>query len=240
VDLYPAVDIRGGRVTHVRSAGGAAPVPSVYGDDPLAAVERLAALGARWVHLVDLDWAYQAGSNRDLVRAILMATTLRVQVGGGLDADAIIGETLEWGAARVVIGCGAAAREPALVERLVRAHGSDRLAVGVDARDGHLAPRSGPAVGPMPARAFARLVHDRGARTVVYTDVSRDGSLAGPDISGGQEMATMGLEVIISGGVASLQDVGAARDARLAGAIVGRALHEGRFTLTEALACASD
>jgi phosphoribosylformimino-5-aminoimidazole carboxamide ribonucleotide (ProFAR) isomerase len=236
VDLFPAVDIRGGRVTHVRS--GRAASPSVYGEDPADAIARLAAEGARWVHLVDLDRAYGTGSNRDLVRALLAAAPLRVQIGGALGGETDIAEMLAWGATRVVIGCGAAAVEPALVGRLVGRHGTDRLAVGVDSKDGRLAPRSGPAAG-MLTRSFTRLILDQGARTAVYTDVARDGTLTGPDVAGAQDIAKTGLDVLVSGGVGSVADLQAVRAARLSGAIVGRALHEGRFTLAEALTCAT-
>lgn len=236
MDLFPAVDIRGGRVTHVRTGGGSS--PSVYGEDPAAAVARLAAEGARWVHLVDLDRAYGTGSNREVVRGVLAHAPLLVQIGGALGDDNAIGEMLTWGAGRVVIGCGAAAMEPALVGRLVRRYGTDRFAVGVDSRDGRLAPRSGPPVG-ISTGSFTRIVLDQGARTVVYTDVSRDGTLAGPDVTGAQAIAARGLHVVVSGGVGSLAHLQAVREAHLAGAIVGRALHEGRFTLTEALACAT-
>ena len=237
MDLFPAVDIRGGRVAHVRT--GATPVPSVYGDDPAAAVERLVAQGARWVHLVDLDRAYRTGSNRDVMHAVLSGATAQVQVGGALDTEGAIDEMLSWGAARVVIGCAAAASEPTLVERLVRRHGSGCLAVGIDAKDGRVAPRGGSDTSDMPARLLARIVHGLGARLAVYTDVTRDGTLAGPDITGGLGIAMQGLEVVVSGGVGTLADIDTVREARLAGAIVGRALHEGRFTLVEALACAT-
>jgi len=235
VDLFPAVDIRGGRVTHVRI--GAAPAPSVYGDDPAAAVERLAAQGARWVHLVDLDRAYGTGSNRDAVRGLLRGATLRVQVGGSLSREEDLDEMLAWGAARVVVGCGAAAREPAFVGRLIRRHGMERVAVGIDVTEGLVTPRGGVPAAPLPAVELAGQVRDQGARTVIHTDVTRDGTLIGPDIGGAAQLARLGLEVVVSGGVGTLADIGAVRDARLAGAIVGRALHEGRFTLAEALAC---
>ena len=236
MDLFPAVDIRGGRVTHVRTGGAAA--TSLYGEDPADAVARLAAAGARWVHLVDLDRAYGTGSNRDLVRALLADAPLQVQIGGALGADEDVAQMLSWGATRVVIGCGAAATEPTLVGRLVRRHGTDRLAVGVDSRDGRLAPRGGPAAG-MPTRSFTRLILDQGARNAVYTDVTRDGTLAGPDVAGAQDIARAGFDVVVSGGVGSLADLQAVRAACLSGAIVGRALHEGRFTLAEALVCAT-
>ena len=237
MELYPAVDVRGGRVAHVRS--GNASVPSVYGDDPAAAVARLAAAGARWVHLVDLDRAHGAGSNRELVRAILRSALLRVQVGGSLGTEEAIDDMLAWGAARVVIGCAAAATEPSLVGRLVRRHGGDRIAVGIEATDGRVTPRGAGAAPAMPVDLLARTIIDQGGHLVVYTDVTRDGTLAGPDTTGAQRLATLGLEVIASGGVGSLAHVRAVRAARLAGVIVGRALHEGRLSLSEALACSA-
>ncbi len=237
MDLFPAVDIRGGRVTHVRT--GATPAPSVYGDDPAAAVERLAALGARWVHLVDLDRAYGTGSNRDVVRDLLIGAGLRVQIGGSLGREDALDEMLAWGAARVVVGCGAAARDPALVGRLIRRHGTERVVVGIDVTQGLVTPRGGEGAAPVPAGELASQVRDQGARRVIYTDVTRDGTLSGPDISGAERLARLGLEVVVSGGMGTLADIGAVRDARLAGAIVGRALHEGRFPLAEALACAT-
>jgi len=235
VELYPAVDVRGGRVAHVRS--GNASAPSVYGDDPAAAVARLAAAGARWVHLVDLDRAHGTGSNRELIRAVLASAPVQVQIGGSLGTEEAIEEMLAWGAARVVIGCAAAATEPAVVSRLVRRHGAERLAVGVEATDGRVTPRGAGAVPVMPVDLLARTIVDQGGRFIVYTDVTRDGTLTGPDTTGAQLLATLGLEVIASGGVGSLAHVRAVRAARLAGVIVGRALHEGRLSVEEALAC---
>ncbi|MGH7614096.1 MAG: HisA/HisF-related TIM barrel protein [Gemmatimonadales bacterium] len=238
MELYPAVDVRGGRVAHVRL--GNAPAPSVYGDDPVAAVARLAAAGARWVHLVDLDRAHGTGSNRELMRAVLAAAPLQVQIGGSLSTEEAIEEMLAWGAARVVIGCAAAATEPSLVGRLVRRHGAERFAVGVETTDGCVTPRAGGSVPGMPVALLARTIVDHGGRLVVYTDIARDGMLTGPDTTGAQLLATLGLEVIVSGGVGSLAHVRAARAARLAGVIVGRAMHEGRLSLQEVLACLAD
>ncbi len=238
MDLYPAVDVQGGRVAHVRA--GNAPRPSVYGDDPAAAVAQLAADGARWVHLVDLDRAHGRGTNAELVRAVLANATPQVQVGGSLGAEAVIGEMLEWGAARVVIGCATAATDPSLVGRLVRRHGSHRLAVAIDASEARVKPRGAATAPPLPTEDFARLIRDQGVRIVIYTDVTRDGTLTGPDIAAGQALARLGFEVVASGGVGSLPHLAAIKHAGLSGAIVGRALHEGRFTLREAMACAAD
>jgi len=238
VDLYPAVDIRGGRVTHVRSAASTA---SVYGDDPAAAVRRLAAEGAQWVHLVDLDQAYGTGSNRDLVRAILAARPpqLAVQIGGSVRSEDAVRELLEWGASRVVIGCAAVAEYPDLAPRLIRRHGPARLAAAVDATEGRVVPRGRATVVNLDMLTLGERLMSAGCVHVIYTDVRRDGLLRGPDIDGATKLAGVGLEVVASGGVSSLADLLAIREAGLAGAVVGRALHEGRFTLAEALQCAA-
>jgi phosphoribosylformimino-5-aminoimidazole carboxamide ribonucleotide (ProFAR) isomerase len=235
VELYPAVDIQGGRVARAASA-----------DDPVAVAHRFARGGARWVHCVDLDRALGRGENRALVRRLLAEATLPVQIGGGLATEAAIAELLDWGARRVVIGSGAAA-DAALVARLVARHGDrragdrragERLAVGIDVRDGRVAPRGGGAAAlDVTPLELARQVQSLGIHTVVYADAVRDGALAGLDVAAARAIAALGLDVIVSGGVASLDDLRRARDAGLAGAIVGRALHEGRFTLGEALAC---
>ena len=225
MELYPAVDIEGGRVA--RS-------PSVA--DPIAAVRQFAHDGARWVHVVDLDRAFGTGENRALTRRLLAEGAVRIQVGGGLTTDAAIAELVGWGATRVVIGSAAAVDE-GVVERLLARHGAERLAVGIDARDGRVAARGSDVTLALTPLELARRVRSQGARTVIYTDAARDGSLAGPDVDGAHAIAALGLDVIASGGVASLDDLRRVRAAGLAGAIVGRALHEGRFTLREALAC---
>jgi len=229
VELYPAVDIEGGRVARSTSAA-----------DPLAAVRQFAHDGARWVHVVDLDRAFGKGENRDLTRRLLAESAVRIQVGGGLTTEAAIAELVDWGATRVVIGT-AAAVDPALVARLLARYGAARLAVGIDARDGRVAARGSDVTLALTPLELARRVCSEGARTVIYTDAARDGSLAGPDVDGARAIAALGegggLDVIVSGGVASLDDLRRVRAAGLAGAIVGRALHEGLFTVREALAC---
>jgi len=161
-----------------------------------------------------------------------------VQVGGGLRTEEAIAEMLAWGATRVVIGTKAAT-DPALVERLLARHGPDRLAVGIDTKDGQVAVRGWTEVFDLTPLELARRVLGQGVQTVIYTDVARDGMLSGPDVAGARAIAALGLDTIASGGVASLDDLHAIRAAGLAGAIVGRALYEGRFTLVEALECAA-
>jgi len=227
VELYPAVDIEGGRVARSTSAS-----------DPIAAVRQFARDGARWVHVVDLDRAFGKGENRELTRRLLAEAAVRIQVGGGVTSDDGVAELVGWGATRVVIGT-AGAVDAVLVARLLGRYGSERLAMGIDARDGRVAARGSDVRLALAPLELARRLRGQGARTVIYTDAARDGSLAGPDVDGARAIAALaeGLDVIVSGGVASLDDLRRVRDAGLAGAIVGRALHEGRFTLHEALTC---
>jgi len=234
VELYPAVDVQGGRVVRLRQ--GVADQATAYADDPLAIAQSFARDGARWVHFVDLDRAFGRGENRDLARRFLNATTIPVQVGGGLRTADAIEEMLDWGATRVVIGTKAAT-DPALVDTLLARHGAERLAIGIDAKAGQVAVRGWTEVFDLTTRDLAQRVRKQGARTVIYTDVARDGMLTGPDVQGARALAEYGLEVIASGGVSSLDDLRGVRAAGLAGAIVGRALYEGRFTLVEALQC---
>lgn len=236
MELYPAVDVQGGRVVRLRQ--GAAQSATAYADDPVQVAGQFARAGARWVHFVDLDRALGQGDNRELARRFLAAAGVLVQVGGGLRSEDAIEEMLAWGASRVVIGTKAAT-DPALVERLLARHGPGRLAVGIDTKDGRVAVRGWTEVFDFTVPQLAERVKTQGARTVVYTDVARDGMLTGPDVEGARAIAALGLDVIASGGVASLDDLRRVRAAGLAGAIVGRALYEGRFTLSQALACSA-
>ena len=237
MELFPAVDVQGGHVARVGSSDPAPQTPPLLPlRDPVAWAQQLARDGARWVHFVDLDRAHGRGENRALARRLLADAGLRVQVGGALGSAAAIAEMLAWGATRVVIGA-AAATDPVLVAELFQRHGPERLAVGIDAREGRVAPRGSGTTLALTPLELARQVQAQGARTVIYTDAARDGMLAGPDVDGARALAGLGLDVIASGGVRSLDDLERVRDAGLAGAIVGRALHEGRFTLAEALAC---
>jgi phosphoribosylformimino-5-aminoimidazole carboxamide ribotide isomerase len=238
VDLYPAIDVRHGRV--VRLSQGEATRQTVYGDDPVAVAERFADAGASWIHLVDLDRAFGVGDNLALVRRIVtrLGGRVRVQLGGGLRTLDLVQAGLDQGAARVVLGT-AAAIDPAIVPKAIVAGGPDRIAIGIDARDGRVAIRGWTETVDLTAEALAGRVVADGARTIVYTDVGRDGMLGGPDLEGARRLQAAGAAVIASGGVATLEDLRGVRAAGLAGAIVGRALYEGRFHLAEALEAAA-
>jgi phosphoribosylformimino-5-aminoimidazole carboxamide ribotide isomerase len=238
VDLYPAIDIRYGRV--VRLSQGEATRQTVYGDDPVAVAERFAEQGAEWIHVVDLDRAFGDGENMALVRRIVarVGWRVKVQLGGGLRSAELIQAGLEQGVSRVVIGT-AAALDASLVPAVLAAEGAERIAVGIDAREGQVAIRGWTETSSVTAEALARRVTADGVRTIVYTDVARDGMLGGPDLEGARRLQQGGAMVVASGGVAGVEDIRAARDAGLAGVIVGRALYEGRFDLVEALEAAA-
>ena len=228
MELYPAVDLEGGRV--VRAHGDMA--------DPLRALAELTRAGARWIHLVDMDRAYARGDNQALMQTVIHAATVPVQVGGGLFREIDIDQMFTLGATRVIIGPRGAV-DGGIVERLLARHGATRLAVGIDAKQGRVAPRGTTETLDLSALELATRVARQGIRTVIYNEVTRDGMLSGPDIEGAAAIAALGLEVIVSGGVGSLDDLRTAREAGLAGACVGRALYDGRFTVAEALACLS-
>jgi phosphoribosylformimino-5-aminoimidazole carboxamide ribotide isomerase len=215
----------------------------VYDADPLEAARRWVAAGASWLHVVDLDGALAGTRTRhwDIAAAIARQTGVPVQVGGGIRShDDALG-LLESGISRIVIGT-LAATDPAALEPLLRAQ-ADRIAIGLDARDGIVQIRGWGASGGRRAVELAVELRARGARRFVYTDIARDGTLAGPDLESTRELArAVSVPITASGGVASLDDLRALRALELAGVdsvIVGKALYEGRFTLQDALeACA--
>lgn len=236
--LFPAIDLRGGRV--VRLYQGDFDKETVYGMDPVAVAERYAAAGARWIHVVDLD-AARTGTpeNRPVIAAVAAAVgpAVRIQASGGVRDQASAEELLACGVERVVIGT-AAVEHPELVWELAGHH---HVAVGIDTRGREVAVRgwtegSGVDLFDLLAR-FA----DRGVDAVIVTDISRDATLAGPDMEGlAAVIDATRIPVIASGGVGSLADLEALATLRaggrgLEGAIVGKALYEGNVTVEEAV-----
>jgi phosphoribosylformimino-5-aminoimidazole carboxamide ribotide isomerase len=237
-DLYPAIDLRGGRV--VRLAQGDPERQTVYGDHPGETARRWLEAGSSWLHVVNLDGAFGQGDDRNLegLSAILaeVGDEARVQLGGGLRALEDVERILERGVTRVVLGTAAVER-PDLVAAAVKRFGADRVAVGLDARDGRVKTKGWTEDGGVDVVTLGRRLHrEAGATTVIYTDIARDGVQTGPELETARELAAGGgIAVIASGGVASLDDIRRVREAGLAGVIVGRALYEGLFTLEQAL-----
>lgn len=239
MDLYPAIDLRGGRC--VRLVEGDFARETSYGDDPVGVARSFAHEGAPWIHVVDLD-AARTGEpvNRDVVDRIVGAVTVPVQVGGGVRSVAAAEALLKAGVTRVVVGT-AAVESPELVETLCD-RWPGRIAVGLDHRDGEVRLRgwvdgTGRRVAELIPEAVAA-----GAAAVIVTDISRDGRLRGPDVIGLAGLLELtGAPLIASGGVASLEDLRLLAAVRagaggLTGVIVGKALYEGAFGVAEAVA----
>ena len=239
VDLYPAIDLRGGRC--VRLHQGDFDAETVYGDDPVAVAQGFAAAGAPWIHVVDLDAARTGDPvNRDVVAAVCAAVTVPVECGGGVRNAAGAAALLDRGVARVVVGT-AAVEQPDLVDDLCRRH-PGRVAVGLDARGRDVAVRGWQAGSGVDLLELAVRFAASGVAALVVTEIGRDGTMAGPDLDQlGAVLEVTDLPLIASGGVGDLDDLralaGLERSGRrLAGAIAGRAIYEGRFTVAEGIA----
>jgi 1-(5-phosphoribosyl)-5-[(5-phosphoribosylamino)methylideneamino] imidazole-4-carboxamide isomerase/N-(5'phosphoribosyl)anthranilate isomerase len=232
--LLPAVDVAGGQA--VRLVQGAAGTETGYGD-PLDAARAWQNAGARWIHLVDLDAAFGRGSNAAMLASIVAQLDVAVELSGGIRDDASLATALATGCARVVIGTAALER-PDWVRAAVAAHG-EQIAVGLDVRGTRLAARGWTTEGGELDEALERLVSD-GCRRYVVTDIMKDGTLRGPNLDLLRRVcARTGRPVIASGGVSSLADLEAIAGLRavgVEGAIVGKALYAGAFTLEQALA----
>lgn len=232
--VFPAIDLRGGKV--VRLAQGDPRRQTVYGDDPRAVAERWQAEGAEWLHVVNLDGAFGESSviNHQSLLS-LTSTGLLIQFGGGLRDAASLRRAFEAGVARVVLGT-AALENPALVDWALREYGPERVAVGIDARDGRVRVRGWAEVAAVTAPELAQRLRAQGVEWCIFTDVARDGVGAGVNVAASAELAhSSGLRVVASGGVAGLEDVRRVREAGLAGVIIGRALYEGRLRLRDVL-----
>jgi phosphoribosyl isomerase A len=233
-ELLPAVDVADGRA--VRLVQGQAGSETSYGD-PLDAALQWQAGGARWIHLVDLDAAFGRGSNADLLREVVGKLDVAVELSGGIRDDVSLDAALATGAARVNIGTAALER-PDWVREAIARHG-DRIAVGLDVRGTTLAARGWTQEGGELYETLARLDAEGCARYVV-TDITKDGTLRGPNLELLREVcAATPKPVIASGGVSSLDDLrllAGLHDVGVEGAVVGKALYAGAFTLPEALA----
>ena len=236
--VYPAIDLRAGRA--VRLEQGDFARETVYDDDPVAVARAFEVAGAEWIHVVDLD-AARTGEPANLakIEAIATAVSCRVQVGGGVRSAEAAGALLLAGAARVVVGT-AAVEHPELVDELCVSY-PGQIAVGLDARGRKVAVRGWVEGSGADLLGLAARFEHAGVAALVVTEIARDGMLVGPDLDQIRAvLVSTQLPVIASGGVGSLGDLTALAaladgERRLAGAIVGKALYEGRFSLAEAL-----
>jgi len=236
--IYPAIDLRNGKVVRLKE-GDPRRVTS-YSDDPAQTAQHWLSLGARWLHVVNLDGAF---SENDSVNQLALRTILKVanefgaqiQFGGGMRSVADIQRSLDLGVSRVVLGT-MAIRQPNVVGEALQKFGAERIGVGIDARDGLVRVSGWTDNSGIPVTDLALQMRTFGLGTIIFTDISRDGLGSGLNISATRELADVsGLDVIASGGVFMLEDVIAARNANLSGVIIGRALYEGTINLKEAL-----
>lgn len=234
--IYPAIDIRAGKC--VRLFQGDYAQETVYADSPMDMARQWVAQGASWIHLVDLDGAKEGKpANGELIKEIARSISVPVQVGGGIRTEAQIKDYLEAGVSRVIVGTAAIEDEP-FTQRILQAYG-EKIAIGLDCRNGLVATRGWLTTTDVKAADLAKRLVSYGAETFIYTDIARDGTLSGPNVEeiAGLAIAT-GKSVIASGGVSNLDDLltlSAHEADGVSGAIVGKALYTGAFTLKEAL-----
>jgi phosphoribosylformimino-5-aminoimidazole carboxamide ribotide isomerase len=240
--ILPAIDLRGGRV--VRLSEGDFGRETVYGDDPAAVARSFAQAGAEWIHVVDLDGARDGERRQTAVVASIVAaagTSVACEIAGGLRDEAAVTQALDAGASRAVVGT-AALRDPALAGQLVKRFGPDRIAVALDVRDGQAVGQGWvPGAAGIPAYDALVELSNRGVRTFVVTAIERDGLLGGPNLELLGSMVELDRgDIIASAGISSIDDIRATRRIGCSGAIVGRALYEGRILLADAVRVAAE
>ena len=242
MNIYPAIDIQGGNCVRLRQ--GAANESTKYFEDPAEPASAFARDGSAWIHVVDLDGAF-GGEPRNIAALKRIAETgLKIQFGGGLRTSENVRAALDAGATRVIVGTRAA-HDDAFVADLVRTFGGDRIAVGIDAKDGFVAVRGWVDVTTRLAAELAGTVAAHGVRTVIYTDIATDGMLKGPNFPALEKiLASTSANVIASGGVSRREDILRLREIagtheNLDGAIVGKAIYEKRVSLPDLLEIAT-
>lgn len=234
--VYPAIDIRGGKC--VRLFQGDYNQETVYGDSPLAMAEKFKAEGATWIHLVDLDGAKERKRVNDAhVIEIAKNVDVNVQVGGGIRTEEDVEYYLENGVNRIILG-SSAIQNPDFTKKMLKRYG-EKIAIGVDARDGYVAVDGWLETSEVKAVDLAKELVEHGAEIFIFTDISKDGTLSGPNVKAIADLAeATEKQVIASGGISQLSDFDALlreREKGIEGAIVGKALYTNQFTLQDAL-----
>lgn len=231
--ILPAIDLRGGKCVNL--VQGIAEQETIFSDAPIEMARQWQAEGAEYLHLVDLDGAFQGQSaNLHIVGEIVSAVDIPVQLGGGIRTLEQVDAVLKLGVHRAIIGT-AALKQPSLVKAACARYG-ERIAVGIDARDGAVATHGWLEVSQKAAVEFAREMA-ASVQTLIYTDIKSDGMLKGPNVEATADIVSEGpADVIASGGVTSLEDIAALKRIGASGAIVGRALYTGALSLQDAIA----
>lgn len=234
MQLYPAIDMKNGRC--VRLCQGKFKNITVYSEHP----EEIAALWqekkATFLHLVDLDGALAGRSvNEETIKKIVSSVNILVEIGGGIRSEEAVKNMLSLGVKRVIIGTKAV-EEPEFLKDMVEKFGADAIAAGIDAKAGMVAIQGWEQVSTVTATELCLKMKEYGVKHIIYTDISRDGMLSGPNISATKKLTLeTGLDIIASGGVSCMEDLQSLYDAGISGAIIGKALYENRVDLEEAV-----
>jgi phosphoribosylformimino-5-aminoimidazole carboxamide ribotide isomerase len=233
MNIFPAVDIYDGKV--VRLYKGNYDEMTVYGDSPLAVAREFEAKGAKFIHMVDLEGAKTGGvPNLDAVSAVAKQTSLFVEIGGGIRSMEVVDSYMDAGVGRVIIGTAAVKNEPFLIEALEKY--GERIAVGADVKDGRIAIKGWLETSDYTLDAFLMRMVELGVKTVICTDISKDGAMAGTNLEMYRALSKKyAIDIVASGGVSSISDIEALRRMDLYGAIIGKAYYTGAIKLEEAL-----
>ena len=231
--IYPAIDIKDGKC--VRLFKGRFDDVTVYGDSPAEMAKKWEAQGGEFIHVVDLDGALKGhGVNAEKIKEICESVSVPVQTGGGIRTMADIEAKLECGISRVIIGTKAVS-DSEFVKEAVAKYG-DKIVIGIDAKDGMVAVEGWEKTSDFTAVEFAKKMVSLGVKTIVYTDIATDGTLAGSNVEAMREMAdAVDADIIASGGIGSLDDILSLKDTGVEGVIVGKALYTNRVDLKEAV-----
>ncbi|MCA1319620.1 1-(5-phosphoribosyl)-5-[(5-phosphoribosylamino)methylideneamino]imidazole-4-carboxamide isomerase [Bacillus tianshenii] len=234
--IYPAIDMRGGKC--VRLLQGDYSKETVYGDSPFEMAKSFAEQGAEWIHMVDLDGAKAGGPvNNSYVLQVARELDVKVQIGGGIRTQLDVEQYLSQGVDRVILG-SAAINNPAFVKEMLARYG-EKIAIGLDAKDGYVATEGWVETSTVKATVLGRELAEAGAKTFIFTDIATDGMLSGPNVEATVELAqATGASVIASGGVSSMGDLQVLREFAgrgVVGAIVGKAIYTNKISLPDAL-----
>lgn len=231
--IFPAIDIRGGKC--VRLEQGLADRETVYGENPAEMARLWESKGALFLHVVDLDGAFQGiRQNRNVIKSIIDNVDIPVQLGGGIRKIEDIEDSLEIGISRVILGTSVVEKEGFLEEALDRF--KDKIAVSIDAKDGFVATKGWTEITDIKAVYYAKVLENLGLKTLIYTDISKDGMLSGPNLEEFKTLkGSVDMNIIASGGISSISDINNLKDLKLYGAIIGKALYTGNIKLEEIL-----
>ena len=234
MQLYPAIDMKNGQCVRLRQ--GAFKDITIYSDAPDKVAAHWQEKGASFLHLVDLDGALAGYSvNEEVIRRIADTVSIPIEIGGGIRSKEAVERMLDLGVRRVIIGTKAA-EHPEFLRDMVRTFGEEAIVAGVDAKDGMVAVEGWEKVSSLTASDLCLTMKEYGVRHIVYTDISRDGMLSGPNVEATRKLTEeTGLDIIASGGVSCMEDLKCLHEAGIRGAIIGKALYENRIDLAEAV-----